>query len=479
MSKKYARLILLAFVGVLALNLCAEVAWTTGSCAPSEWTALERNVLRNLKGMMVVNNPNTYGNSDLMVLADGEVPIEAGKDWIVGIQPNSEIDWIFSGPVNLEQLRISSAYLEDPNFSGINIKAVKVKELGSDEWVEIGYASGRFWGNNLKNIVVATLSDVEGGFLAQNVTALKVVFGDPVWGNANYYAEIEAIGEMGPMLDGISIEPLKTKARISGTAVAGTDATECDVYLAIGDSRRVRIAKSVSGSFQYVIKDLQPSTTYSYDLYVVNNAPLPKESVYSGIFTTMSANELTVLWSASDIVPQEWVDLSGDLLEGLEGKIEGAVTTGYSTRDPKLVTDGCVPQEGGNGYRVGFQSSSSIEWTFDNPKDIGLLRVSACYFEGPEYNKISIRSVEVRSGDSEEWVKLKADAFLDNTGRKENVVISVTLSDSEMECLAKGATGLKIVFGDGVPLASYVVEIEAVEYVYVPESKPGFAVIVR
>ena len=46
-----------------------------------------------------------------------------------------------------------------------------------------------------------------------------------------------------------------------------------------------------------------------------------------------------------------------------------------------------------------------------------------------------------------------------------------------MEYLARKATGLKIVFGGGVPLASYVVEIEATEYI--PQSKPGFSVIVR
>ena len=169
MSKEFLRSLLLAFVGALALNLYAEVAWTTGACAPSEWIALERNLLKGLKGTMTVNNPNTYGSSDLMVLVDGEVPIEAGKNWIVGISPNSEIDWFFSGPIKLEQLRISSAYLADPNFSGVNIKAVKVRLLGLDEWVEIGAASGRFWSNNLKNIVIATLSDDERGFLAQKV----------------------------------------------------------------------------------------------------------------------------------------------------------------------------------------------------------------------------------------------------------------------------------------------------------------------
>ena len=477
MSKEFLRSLLLAFVGALALNLYAEVAWTTGACAPSEWIALERNLLKGLKGTMTVNNPNTYGSSDLMVIVDGEVPIEAGKNWIVGISPNSEIDWFFSGPIKLEQLRISSAYLAEPNFSGVNIKAVKVRLLGSDEWVEIGVASGRFWSNNLKNIVIATLSDDERGFLAQNVTALKIVFGDAVWANANYYAEIEAIGEMGPMLDEISVEPLKTKARISGIVAAGTDATACDIYLEIGDSRRVKIAKQVVGAFEYLITDLVADTTYSYNLYVLNNAPMPKEFVYSGTFTTMPADELTTVWSKTDVAPEEWINLLGDLLEGLEGKIEGAVTTGYSTRDPMLVTDACIPLEGGNGYRVGFQVNSSIEWTFDKAKDIGQLRVSACYFEGPNYNELSISAVEVRLGNSEEWVKLKTNAFLDNTGRSKNVVICATLSDPEMEYLARKATGLKIVFGGGVPLASYVVEIEATEYI--PQSKPGFSVIVR
>ena len=483
MNKITVPSLMLMLMGFFASNVHAELVWTTGSCAPSEWTALPDNILLNVVGTSAASGVNNYASLDLAVLTDGKVPqTTPDKDGIFGFRKDENISWMFDSPMTIDQIKVSSCYLGGSDYDGVHIAKVEAIFFGGSDWVQIAgdfeYKGGSTSGSI--NYIVLRNGDEP---VAENILGLKITFGACENGFANYYAEIEAVGragEVGPTIGSVDVTPAKTKAIFSGSiASAGTDATECDVYLAIGDLRRVRIAKSVSGSFQYVIKDLQPSTTYSYNLYFLNNAPTPKESVQSGSFTTKSVEDQTISWSATDVDPADWLNLPGDLLEGLGGKIEGAVTEGYSTRNPMLVTDARVPQEGGNGYRVGFQRGSSIEWMFDEPKDIGQLRVSACFFEGPNFNMLSISSVEVRSGDSEEWVKLKADAFLDNAGRKENVVISATLSDSEMEYLAKGATGLKVVFGDGVPLASYVVEIEAIEYVYVPDRKPGFSVIVR
>lgn len=488
MNKITVPSLMLMLMGFFASNVHAELVWTTGSCAPSEWTALPDNLLRGVTGTISGNIIAGYSTNDPGLLTDGKVPQVGETNEVhpneVGFQSNANVVWTFAAPKTLERVRISCGYpVPNNNFSGLRVISVEMQTFGSSTWMPLNAATGEYADNGQNAIQWLVLSNENGGPLAEGVGALRVTFGTPMAGYASYCGEIEAVGRagaVGPTIGSVDVAPAKTKAIFSGSiASAGTDATECDVYLAIGDSRRVRIAKSVSGSFQYVIKDLQPSTTYSYNLYFLNNAPTPKESVQSGSFTTKSVEDQTISWSATDVDPAEWLNLPGDLLERLEGKIDGAVTEGYSTRNPMLVTDARVPQEGGNGYRVGFQRDSSIEWMFDEPKDIGQLRVSACYFEGPGYNRLSISSVEVRLGDFEEWVKLKADAFLDNAGRKENVVISATLSDSEMEYLAKGATGLKVVFGDGVPLASYVVEIEAIEYVYVPDRKPGFSVIVR
>ena len=188
--------LILSLVAGLVGGVMAAPSWTTDSCAPADWQALENNVLTGVKGTFDISHqPNGYGSTDVLVLADGEVPSAAGKDWIVGIMPNSEIDWVLAGPVDLEQIRFSSAYLTDPHFSGVNISSVKVKCAGSDEWTEIpGSSSGKVAGDgSSKNIICATLLDAESGLLAKNVIALKVVFGAAVYINANYYAEIEAV----------------------------------------------------------------------------------------------------------------------------------------------------------------------------------------------------------------------------------------------------------------------------------------------
>ena len=190
------RHLILSLVAGLAGIVSAAPSWTTGLCAPADWLALDGNVLKGVKGTFDISHqPNGFGSKDVLVLADGEVPSAAGKDWIVGIMPNSEIDWVLAEPVDLEQLRFSSAYLADPHYSGINISSVKVKCAGSDEWTEVpGSSSGKVAGDgSSKHIICAALSDAESGLLAKNVIALKVVFGAAVYINANYYAEIEAV----------------------------------------------------------------------------------------------------------------------------------------------------------------------------------------------------------------------------------------------------------------------------------------------
>ena len=188
--------LVLSLVAGLVGGATAAPSWTTNSCAPVDWRALGNNVLTGVKGTFDVSHqPNGYGSKDVLVLADGEVPSAASKDWIVGIVPNSEVDWVLAEPVDLEHIRISSAYLADPHYSGVNISSVKVKYAGSDEWTEIpGSSSGKVAGDgSTKNIICATLLDAESGALAKNVIALKVVFGAAVYNNANYYAEIEAV----------------------------------------------------------------------------------------------------------------------------------------------------------------------------------------------------------------------------------------------------------------------------------------------
>ena len=273
---------------------------------PGDWQPFSDNVLAGVKGKMDSSHqPNGYGTNDLLALADGAVPSQAGKDWIVGIQPNAEIDWLLDAPVTLEQLRISSCYLADPHYSGVNIASVKVKCEGSDEWVEVaGSSSGKIAGDGTtQNIICATLTDAETGYIAQNVTALKVVFGAAVYANANYYAEIEAVGHASaddpvppefaaPAVDLLSATRVTVSASLSDL---GGRATTASVYFAYGTSPDALgasdcLAASASAGMSYgmTLTGLVPETTYYYAFFATNDVTEVGATV-AGSFTMPAA----------------------------------------------------------------------------------------------------------------------------------------------------------------------------------------------
>lgn len=277
------------------------VLWTKNAYMPESWQPLSRNMLAKNKGTMDPSHkPNGYGSSDLGVLTDGSAPTAAGKDWIVGISPNSEITWTFAEPITLEQLRISSAYLADPHYSGVNIASVKVQCEGSDEWNEIaGSASGKFTGDGTtKNIICATMSDVETGCLAENVTALKVVFGAAVYANANYYAEVEAVGRTSAaptapeLAEPEVVTPTALKAIVSD-AVTNLGHTASRAALsfaygtdpnALGDPVLLTDNASVGTVYSLTLADLTPGETYYY-AFAATNDVVEKAAVKTGQFT--------------------------------------------------------------------------------------------------------------------------------------------------------------------------------------------------
>ena len=68
--------------------------------------------------------------------------------------------------------------------------------------------------------------------------------------------------------------------------------------------------------------------------------------------------------------------------------------------------------------------------------------------------------------------------ILDYAGSgKEGTALFATLCDIENGFIVLKATALRITFAKPINVAQYYAEIEAIEYV--PESKPGFTVIVR
>lgn len=462
----------------------ATAVWAGAASQPQEWRALERNVLANRKGVMVFGAPNGYGTSDLSVLCDGNVPFEAGKDWIVGLAPNAEIAWDFPSPVSIEQLRISSSYLADPKYSGVNIAAVKVKYDESGEWVDIpGASSGSIVGDRTSGqIISATLSDAESAFLAQDIRALKVVFGAPVNANANYYAEIEAVGLITPAIDKVTIAPLKTVAEISGSLFSvGTGATSCNVYLALNDAKPVRIAKKVTEDFSYRIEGLTPGTTYAYTLSVSNNASIVLGDERRGEFTTMPADAQTASWVQDEYSTDVWTPLENNVLAGLTAT-EMTKFSSYASSDSAVLTDGLVPcpdptSDGEAGkVTVGFGAGgATIAWAFDKPTSIEKIRLSSYWWQNL-FNGISINAVEVKYTASDDWKKLDVPTVEWKGGTK--LCQTQTLIDAENGFVAKKIVGLRLTFG-GIKggIANYYAEIEAVKYI--PPKKFGFMLIVR
>ena len=93
------------------------------------------------------------------------------------------------------QLRVSACYLDDYIFTRLAIGAVSVKIAGSDTWEKfdaevLSDIGGRY---GKKVVLCATLSDIEKGYLAKNVVALKIDFGN-VGALASYVVEVEAAG---------------------------------------------------------------------------------------------------------------------------------------------------------------------------------------------------------------------------------------------------------------------------------------------
>lgn len=469
MSNTTARSLLFALMGVFALSLHAEPAWTTGSCAPGEWTPLANNLVAGQAGTISgATAGSSYASNDPALLTDSSVPTTGGAAWIVGFQNNASISWSFTTPRTLESVRISCGYLAGHAYSGFTVSSVAVQAFGSTEWTALNSAAGQKTDSGQTEILTLVLADESGAPLAETIGALRVTFGQPPTGFANYCAEIEAVGfaeATGPVLGAFDIAPAKTKAMVSGSIVdAGTDATVCDVYLSLGGAAAVRIATGVTNSFAYQIQGLTAGMAYAYELSVSNNAPTVKGTVRSGTFTTLAADAKTMAWTTTDVAPGDWTALPNNLLNGKTGTISGVIATGYSTNDPNLLTDASVPATGGNEYRVGFQNNASIEWTFDKPKTVESIRVSACYLDGAIYTRLAISAVSVKFVGSDTWDALDAEALSDIGGRNQNVVLCASLSDSEIGYLAQKIVGLKMTFGNVGALASYCVEIEAVEY---------------
>ena len=125
-----------AALGFSALDLRAETAWTTSSCAPSDWAALVDNLLAGETGTISGAIATGYSTNDPDLLTDASVPTAGGKDWIVGFQNNASISWTFAAPKTLERVRISCGYLAGATYSGFTVqgKSRRLRRPTSCRW---------------------------------------------------------------------------------------------------------------------------------------------------------------------------------------------------------------------------------------------------------------------------------------------------------------------------------------------------------
>ncbi|MBQ3811423.1 MAG: hypothetical protein II839_11450 [Kiritimatiellae bacterium] len=480
MNKTILRSLLLALMGACATDLRAAPAWTTTDVEPASWTALSGNLIAGLTGTKTGTISTGYGTDSMAVLTDGVVPTVNGNESRVAFQNTGAVEWSFTTPKTLEQVRVSGCYLGGSTYTRISISAVYVKLFGADTWTALDGSSFLDNSGRSQNVVLcASLADPGTGYLAQGVSGLKVAFGADV-PLASYIVEIEAAGSSeatGPVLGSFGIAPAKTKATVSGSiADAGTDATACNVYLALDGGAATKIAAGVAGSFEYQLKGLTAGTEYDYELSVSNNAATAKGTVRTGTFTTLAANAQTALWTQEDVAPGDWLALTNNILAGKRGTLtSGAIAgTNYATDDSSVLTDASVPTAGGAAYIYGFQNNATMEWTLDKAMTLERLRISACYLAGSTYTKLAVSSVSVKLAGSDTWTALDAPAFSDIAGRSQNVILLATLSDCETGVLSENVAGLRIVFGNVNALASYCAEIEAVGHA---EGKKGAVVI--
>ena len=465
MNRTIARRLLLALAGACAMNLRAEVAWTTGEGAPSDWSPLSNNLLLNQTGTTTGTiSFLTPVAQNITRITDGVVPTSRRYAEMLGFAKDATVEWNFGAPRTLERIRITTCDITDGRqYDDIAIADVLVKYADLEDWVSLGCGSINWKGTDGAGIMLyVTLEDSVSGRIAEGVMGLRVKFGQHN-NVAQYYSEIEAVGfaeATGPVIGSFDIAPTKTKATVSGSiADAGTDATACDVYLALDGGAATKIATGVTGSFEYRLQGLTAGTTYAYALSVSNNALTAKGTTRSGTFTTLAADAQTASWTQGEYATDEWSALDNNILRSLNAT-EKSGLSGYASQDMTKLTDGSVPNPAAGAETVGFRSDATIAWAFEAPMAIEKIRLSSLW-ESTLYNGISVNAIQVKHLDSENWETLDVPTVQWTGGTK--LGQTETLADAEAGILARNVIGLKITFGaQKAAIANYYAEIEAV-----------------
>ena len=227
--------------------------WTNGAYEPSAWAPapIGENLLANATASYE-GNLSYICTKDMAKLTDGKIPVDITGDTgagsqteVVGFQEDSAAVWTFAEPTTIGKIRISTRWATT-SFDAITVKDVYV--LQGDDWVALGVPNSHRTGvaSITTGSLEATLEDDALGYLAQNVSGLKIVFGAPESAVANYYAEIEAIAPGG------EIPPAET------VATPAFDPASCAFF----PSTNVALACATAGAtIRYTLDGSNPSSS--------------------------------------------------------------------------------------------------------------------------------------------------------------------------------------------------------------------------
>ena len=167
------------------------MTWATNEFALSAWSPLANNLLANMTGTTSGYISGYGGGAGL--LTDGAISGETAQT--CGFGENATVAWTFDGAKTLGKIRFTTCFTAGWGwYDDIKISKIEVKTSGSDDWADLGVEPLNYTGSGTADTALsATLEDATTGFLAQNVTALRITFAAP-YNVAQYYAEIEAVG---------------------------------------------------------------------------------------------------------------------------------------------------------------------------------------------------------------------------------------------------------------------------------------------
>lgn len=177
-------------------------SWTQGEYSTDAWTPLENNILGGLTATEK-SGVSFAASQEMSKLTDGVVPNPAKGTETVGFTPDGTVVWSFEKPEAIEKIRISSLW-ESTLYNGISVNAIYVKYGDSTAWESLDVPAVEWTGGTALGQML-TLTDLETGFIAKNITALKITFGKQKNAIANYYAEIEATRYVRPKKTGFML----------------------------------------------------------------------------------------------------------------------------------------------------------------------------------------------------------------------------------------------------------------------------------